>query len=555
MSEFAVSDARDNGVADFYASERGIGNEAERLQSAATRLANPISIEALRPALEAGNTVLDIGAGADATLGKNVKNKGCNYVAVEPNRDFVTILQKAGIDAWQGDVTNVPIESNSVDAVHMRFLFGWLNERQRKSALQQAARVLRPGDQKTVTVIDYDWLRSDGPDDYMKAVGVACDILKSFGFDYEYGSKLPSDIEELASHSVLGDAVEYEIQPSVTHEISKTLGEGLPILEEAASSLQEGLSALGDTERTEALSEAIDALRNVNPEIEITLPGITVQTVVITKHTPSAERSNNTTLVALEKAHTGSQYEGDFETAEIPGVVKIEVGSELDNYVRRMQAAEYLKEGILESATMINENGMLCEESYPEDVVRRSISLATLSSENIPTAAVRLIETEEGGDPDEQLSSLPTAAHLGLEMSNRSVFPEGATADGVIEVSALLRNSKEGGRLLDVAHVMIGAAVEAKKRGHHTGLITTQKGAWKFMKGLLGEENFVVLEDLHESDIPGASKDVEFVCLAVDVQSFLDGVRAHVVQKKDASKILAEINLLLDEYYTRELAA
>ena len=170
MKEFSLSAVDDKKAENgFYKrdQEASFDSEAERLQSAAVKLANPISLTVLSASLHPGGTLLDIGAGADSNLGKSIEDRGCKYVAVEPNNDFVSSLQAAGIDALRGDAADVPIASNSIDAVHMRFVFGWLNEQQRKSALGQAARVLKPGEQKDIVVIDYDWMAAEGPDEYM----------------------------------------------------------------------------------------------------------------------------------------------------------------------------------------------------------------------------------------------------------------------------------------------------------------------------------------------------------------------------------------------------
>ena len=379
--------------------------------------------------------------------------------------------------------------------------------------------------------------------------------MKSFGFNYEYGGQSAVDLERLVEQGALGEGVEYALQPPATYELNRTLAEGLPIIEEAVSSLKEGLTALGDIDGVRCIDEAIEKVRTLDVRAQIKLPSIVAQVITIMKHEASTKRTGSR-LVAIE----GNLKEGDhkegFEATSIQGVVQVPIGSDFDNYIRRVQAVEYLKEGMLTSEAMINDNGMLCEESYRQEHVEQSLSFAAVSARTgALTAAVRLIETREGSTPDERLWSLPTAEHLGLDINDQTVFPEGASAGGVVEVSAFIRNSREGGRLVDMARVVLGAAAEAKARGHHTGLMTTHKTSWKFLKGIFGEENFTVLEDEHKSSTPGASENIDFICLSVDVQTFLNGVYEHAASKKDSSKTLAEVYSLLEHYYSHRQVA
>lgn len=529
--------------------------EAERLESAAVKLANPISLRALGPTLLKGNTIADIGAGVDTALGRQIQEKGCRYVAVDQNGSFVNTLRLSGIEAYQGDATNMPIDSNSVDAVHMRFLFGWLNETQRKLVLEQAIRVVKPGQPKTITIIDYDWLKTDGPDEYMKTVEVACGILESFGFDYTYGGKASLSIPKLLDEGALGAGAVYEVGPEDVYRVRKTLGEGLPLLEEAASSLKEHLTTIGDTERIEALDDALRGLRHVDLTAEICLPGIVAETIMVTKRQPSLTRSENR-LVRLALSHEHDNYSEDYAPTTIPGVVKVERGSNLDNYMRRVQAAEYLRNGMLVGEEMIDENGMLCEGSYPKKHLDRSNLYVCLpEGAEKPTAGVRLIEPEKTGDDSAQLRSLPTAERMELAMDSccngERIFPEDAEPSGVFEVSASIKNSEEGGGLLDMTRAIIGLVAEAKQAGYHTGLMTTQQKMYELVKKVFGEDNFTVLEGPHTSDIHGAADTIKYVCLSVDIRSFLETTQQHTEKGKEGSRTLAEINGILEEYYTR----
>ena len=535
----------------FYTgAKRKISHEVERLKGAAIEIANPVSEAALAPFLRTGDTVLDIGAGADANLGQDISQSGLEYIAVEPNVSFVDILNRAGIDVRQGDVVDLPIESNSVDAVHMRFLFGWLNEEQKRSALRHAARVLNPGEQKAVTIIDYDWMMTDGPTEYMEAVGIACDALDSFGFDYRYGADIDSDIGQLMSQNVFESGVAYEALPVEVHEIIRTIESGLPLLEEAVGSLREGLGLIGDIQRIEALERALKNIQLLDPETTISLPGIVTQTILFTKDQPSLgqQGSKFEPLIGLYEV-------GDRTPTSINGVFKVRRGSSLDDDVRKLQAYEYLKNGMLTSEAMV-ENGMLCEESYPKKYLDRSTLFVTMSEGGMePHAAVRLIETEEGEDPDGVLKSLPTADHIKLSMDNRDVFPEGLPASGVFEVSSSLRNSREGGTFLDMSKSIIALAAEAKARGYHTALMSTQVKMCGILKKIFGNDNFKIITEPYKSDIPGASESMDFVSMSVDMRYFFERLWEHSEKTKATSRTSKDISALLEDYLSYQEVA
>ncbi len=548
----AVCEPDSHSSGNFYSdSSREINHEAERLQSAAVEIANPISRDTLMPFLREGDSVLDLGAGADATLGRSLSEDGLHYIAVDPNKGFVDILHAAGVDARQGDVVNLPLESNTVDAVHMRFLFGWLNEEQRKFALRQSARVLKPGGQKVITVIDYDWMMTDGPAEYMEAVGVVCDVLESFGFDYQYGAKVNSDIERLAAKSVFGFGVEYQTLPPTIHEVDRTIESGLPLIEEAISSLKEALDAIGDAEKARAIEQALGRIRSLASDTNITLPGITAQSVLLTKGQPSPEEQPKERL----ELFSGVLDSNDQRPTSVDGVAIARQGSNLDEYVRRVQAYEYFKNGMLTSEDMI-EGGVLCEASYPRRYLDRSTLFVTIPEDKtVPTAAVRLIETEPDDDPDVELRSLPTAEHLNLSMDNHEIFPEGLPASGVFEVSSSIRNSKESGTFLDMSKVIIGLAAEARAAGYHTGLMTTQVRMYDLVRRLLGEDNFTLIEGPHQNNIPGAADTIEYVCLSVDIRSFIEGVLEHAENTMEASKFSRAIYSTLEKHLAYSKAA
>ncbi len=546
MSKFVASGELPESMPEnFYASSRQtIAHEAERLHGAAVEIANPISEEALMRFLQKGDTILDVGAGADATLGRDLTESGLHYVAVEPNASFVDILRKAGTDVYRGDVVDLPIESNSVDAVHMRFLFGWLNEEQKKSALRQAARVLKPGDQKVVTVIDYDWMMTDGPAEYMEMVGTVCDILESFGFNYQYGAEITSDVDELIRQNVFGPGIGYEMLPLETHEVARTIEDGFPLLEEAVSSLKESLSMIGDAETIGTLEQTLKNIQMLTPETNINLPGIATQTILLTKDRPSSERTE-TKLELLP----GMYEVGDYAPTPIDGVVKVKRGSDLDEGVRKLQASEYLKNGMLTSEAVII-NGMLSEDSYPKKHLDRSTLFVTMSEgEMVPTAAIRLIQTEPSDDPDTELRSLPTAERLGLSMSNHDIFPEELLASGVFEVSSSIRNSQEGGTFLDMSKVIIGLMAEARAREYHTALMSTQVRMYGILKKMFGEDNFKLIAGPHKSTIPGASDAMDFVSMSVDARYFFERLWEHTEKTKGSSRLSHDTNMLLENTF------
>lgn len=550
--------ATSSDLADFYANhQKEVNSEAERLQGASARLANPVSKLALEPSLVSGAHVLDVGAGADTSLGFELQQEyGCTYTAIDPNEKFVTILREAGIEAHRGDVTEVPVESNSADAVHMRFVWGWLNEEQRKAALLESIRALKVADDgtpKAITVIDYDWSSIKGPDEFVEAATMACDILDSFGFDVEYGRRLPCDIEKLINQVSPNEMIEYAVNQPQVYEINEVLGKnGLVLLEETAESLKEGLMMIGDIVRINAINTTLERLRELDPNAQLSLPSIVAQTISVFKKQPSQERSmNKLTLMELK------DYDGDSIPTSSPDVVIAVPFSKLDNDMRVVQAYEYLKAGLV-GREAIDQNGMLAEDNYPMNLLERSMLLVAMPSDTKkPTAAVRLIATSGGGSSDEQLGSLPTAKRLNLSLSDKNIFPSEADPSGVVEISAFIRNSQVGGEIIDMARVILEASSIASASGYHTGLMTIQERAYKLIKNVFGENNFKTIRGPHEINIPGTLSEVKYVSLAVDICSFLDGVKEYVADTLDTmerdgkrkSSVLSDLHDFLAEYY------
>ena len=116
---------------------------------------------AARIAVEAGRDVADVGAGTGSTS-LELARAGARVVAVDGDPAVLSIARrKAGADAieWRlGLAGELPIETESVDAVVMTLLLHHLDGDGKRAALAEARRVLRPGGRLVIA----DWGAPDG---------------------------------------------------------------------------------------------------------------------------------------------------------------------------------------------------------------------------------------------------------------------------------------------------------------------------------------------------------------------------------------------------------
>jgi len=91
--------------------------------------------------IEQNSTILDIGCGN----GRNMQNPDYNFIGLDLCHEFVDICNKRGMTCMYGDMCNMPIESNSMDAIISIASFHHLSNKERRiSALNEMKRVLKP---------------------------------------------------------------------------------------------------------------------------------------------------------------------------------------------------------------------------------------------------------------------------------------------------------------------------------------------------------------------------------------------------------------------------
>jgi ubiquinone/menaquinone biosynthesis C-methylase UbiE len=85
------------------------------------------------------DVVLDIGCGS----GRNLREQS-NWVGIDNSETFVEICRKKNLNVLQADMTNLPIEDNSVDGIICIASFHHLcNEERRMKALREMYRILK----------------------------------------------------------------------------------------------------------------------------------------------------------------------------------------------------------------------------------------------------------------------------------------------------------------------------------------------------------------------------------------------------------------------------
>jgi len=100
---------------------------------------------------------LDVGGGG----GRGARSvSGVDWTVVDAARGMLGVARHHGLPAVQGDAATLPVRDESVDAVV--FLDSWHHVGRQRVALEEAARVLRPGGVLVVREFDPATLRGRG---------------------------------------------------------------------------------------------------------------------------------------------------------------------------------------------------------------------------------------------------------------------------------------------------------------------------------------------------------------------------------------------------------
>jgi ubiquinone/menaquinone biosynthesis C-methylase UbiE len=119
----------------IYERQEVADEEKKRLQT----LEYPVSVsEGLLGEDIKGKTILDLGSGPNALLGKFAKEHEAKYVALDINLGFLVEQKRGGNNAVLANVDALPFKKESADMVHMRFVLMHLSPEQRKKAIVES---------------------------------------------------------------------------------------------------------------------------------------------------------------------------------------------------------------------------------------------------------------------------------------------------------------------------------------------------------------------------------------------------------------------------------
>jgi ubiquinone/menaquinone biosynthesis C-methylase UbiE len=152
-----------------------------------------------------GMTFGDIGAGPNQELGRIVKDRGGKYVAIDRNLGM-TRAQREGDEeknVAQADIFHLPFAEKSFDLLHTRFVIMNLSAGQRKTAIQELARV-----GKKNIVMDYNWksFSSENPD-VQSFIANGRRLGEIAGSDLDSGAKLSSLVREAVPNAEVSEIV------------------------------------------------------------------------------------------------------------------------------------------------------------------------------------------------------------------------------------------------------------------------------------------------------------------------------------------------------------
>lgn len=103
--------------------------------------------------IEHNSTILDIGCGN----GRNMQNPNYNFIGLDICHEFINICKKRGMNCIYGDMCNIPIETNSIDAIISIASFHHLSNKERRiTALNEMKRVLKPNGKILLSVWSID---------------------------------------------------------------------------------------------------------------------------------------------------------------------------------------------------------------------------------------------------------------------------------------------------------------------------------------------------------------------------------------------------------------
>jgi SAM-dependent methyltransferase len=271
------------GSGGFYDGALSSSAEAARLRSMAGA-ADGVSLAALGAVVDRPGAVMaDVGAGESTSLGAALtrRNRSLTYVPIDVRSPAVDAHRRWGFDGRVGSATDLPLAGDTVDIVHARFVFGWLDAAERRRAVEEVLRVSRSA--ARMVLIDYDWSSAAGPEVVALWRDKLIELLSGFGFDPYYGQRLAADVaRHLEAAGV--EAADYsakEVRATTTEPIGQALG----MIGAVMASVRGRLSAVGLDDHADelaALHAAVADHGRRRPSTPITLPTMVATTVDLT---------------------------------------------------------------------------------------------------------------------------------------------------------------------------------------------------------------------------------------------------------------------------------
>ena len=196
---------------------------------------------ALLPRNMRGKTIIDVGAGANVSLGNEVKRGGGKYIAIDKSLEM--LKQQKSDDpkrfALQSDILYLPF-SRKLNIAHTRFVLMHLNKAQRIRAIQELCMVAHVN-----YILEYNWKTFSPPNDLLQEfVRINYEVASLAGIDLEIGAMLKELVEEVCGHN-------YHIEEKIFNE---GLGNYYQEVSMLAQSVARQLERkLGDTAEARAL--------------------------------------------------------------------------------------------------------------------------------------------------------------------------------------------------------------------------------------------------------------------------------------------------------------
>ncbi len=525
----------------FY--ERGSTAEVNRLDYMA-RIADAISVDVIaslgRSLAIDQPVVVDIGAGDSVSLGRTLSEIGMTYVPVDIRQDAVQSQRAAGFNAIQSSTRNIDISPETVDLVHARFTWGWLNDDEREHSLVEMLRITK--EDAGISVIDYDWSAVTGPRAFLDAVGHMQQAMEYAGFDPKFGRVVMEDISGRLERMLIDDE-----RVTITEQRESVfVGEiqhAVQIIEKTAVAASTQLRQIGLSQMADDIDSGFVALAQYiaeHPNESVTLPDVVSVSVGFrggrdnfADYARSLCAQHSSTLERLREQEEQAFAAGTDFRELFPGVgsmsaIGIAKTPSLILAARRVQAEAYVKDGIVGSEA-VGYDGALIVENDPVELVNRSEYLVAMGEGSV-RGVVRIIQPNWRGK-----ESLPTVARLRAHSPEAwqelLAHPAMASNEQLIEVSALAKDASAGG-FMDVMKAILALVAHAQspERGYRYGIMGLQKTHLSLMLSVFGEQNFQQLaasDATHAIDLPGVKNDVEFVPLIVDGQKFVTRAHAH----------------------------